>query len=50
MILGAIALLVYSLLVCQLLMRWRWSALAATVTATVAWLVVALGLEHALLG
>src|ERR1700758_1365757 len=45
MILGAIALAVYSLLVRQLLMRVRCSALAATLVATGAWLVVAVGLK-----
>jgi hypothetical protein len=50
MILGAIAFGAYSMLVCQLLMRARWSALGATLTATVAWLGVALGLKQALLG
>ena len=50
MILGAIAFGAYSLLVCQLLMRVRCSALTATLTASVAWLGVALGLKQALLG
>ena len=50
MILGALALAVYSFLVCQLLMRVRCSALAATVAAIVAWLVVAIGLKQVLLG
>ena len=50
MILGAIALCIYSVLVCQLLMRVRCSALSATLTATVVWLVVAIALEQALLG
>ena len=50
MILGAIALAVYSFLVCQLLMRLRWSALAATLAAIAVWLVVAIGLKQALLG
>src|SRR5215475_11584438 len=45
MILGAIAFVIYSLLVCQLLMRARWSAMAATLAAAVAWLGVALGLK-----
>src|SRR6478736_10211179 len=38
MILGAIALAVYSFLVCQLLMRVRCSALTATLAATAVWL------------
>jgi hypothetical protein len=50
MILGAIALAAYSLIVCQLLMRLRWSALAATTAAVIAWLGIAIGLEHVLLG
>jgi hypothetical protein len=50
MILGAIALAVYSFFVCQLLMRLRWSALAATLAATAAWLVVAISLKQLLLG
>lgn len=50
MILGGIALAVYSFLVCQLLMRVRCSALTATLTATAAWFVVAVGLKQALLG
>jgi hypothetical protein len=50
MILGAIALAAYSLIVCQLLMRLRWSALAATTAAVIAWLVIAIGLEQLLLG
>jgi hypothetical protein len=50
MIIGAIALAVYSLLVCQLLMRLRYSALTATAVTTVAWLVIAFGLKQAALG
>jgi hypothetical protein len=50
MIFGAVALAVYSFVVCQLLMRVRCSAQAATLAATAAWLVVAIGLEQALLG
>jgi Protein of unknown function (DUF3147) len=50
MILGAVALAVYSFAVCQLLMRARWSALAATTSATVLWLAVALGSRQLLLG
>ena len=50
MILGAIAFTAFSLVVCQLLMRVRCSALAATLTAAVAWLGVALGLKQILLG
>ena len=50
MILGAIALCIYSFLVCQLLMRVRCSALSATLAATVVWLVVAIALKQVLLG
>jgi hypothetical protein len=37
MIRGSIALALYSLVVCQLLMRLRWSALAATTTSIFLW-------------
>jgi Protein of unknown function (DUF3147) len=50
MILGAFALALYSLTVCQLLMRLRWSALAATITAIMLWLAIALGSKQLLLG
>ena len=40
MIIGAIALAVYSFLICQLLMRVRSSALTATAVATIAWLLL----------
>jgi Protein of unknown function (DUF3147) len=50
MIIGAVALAVYSFLVCQLLMRLRYSALTATAVAIVAWLVIAVGLKQAVLG
>ena len=50
MIIGAISLAVYSFLVCRLLMRLRCSALTATAVATVAWLVIAVGLKQAVLG
>jgi hypothetical protein len=46
---GAAALLIYSLIVCQLLMRFRWSALPATIVALAAWLFVGLML-HVLVG
>ncbi len=45
MMLGAIALLAYSIVVCQLLMRLHWNALAATLVALIAWFAVALGLH-----
>ena len=47
MIIGAIALVAYSFLVCQLLMRLRCSAVTATGVATVAWLLIAVGLKQA---
>jgi len=50
MILGGVALGVYTFLVCQLLMRVRCSALTATLGATAVWLMVAIGLKQALLG
>lgn len=50
MILGAIALGVYSVLVCQFLMRVRCSAVATTLAAIAAWLAIAVGLKQALLG
>ena len=50
MILGALALAVYSLVVCHLLMRLRWSALAATTSAILLWLAMALGSKHLLMG
>jgi hypothetical protein len=49
MIWGAIALLLYSVLVCQLLMRARLNALIATLAALPVWLLVAFSL-HALFG
>jgi len=45
MIWGAAALLVYSIAVCQLLMRFHWNALPATLVALIAWLFVAFGLH-----
>jgi hypothetical protein len=50
MILGAVALAVYSCAVCQLLMRSRWSSLSAATGAIVLWLAVALGSRQLLLG
>jgi hypothetical protein len=50
MILGALALSIYCVLVCQLLMRLRWPAVLATGSALAVWLIVALGLEHLLIG
>jgi len=45
MMAGAVALSVYSVIVCHLLVRARWRASLATVIALAAWLVVAFGLE-----
>jgi hypothetical protein len=47
MIWGAVALLVYSIVVCQLLMRFHWNALPATLVSLFAWLFLALGLHLA---
>ncbi len=44
MMAGAIALGVYSLFASQLLIRFRWSALSATVSSFVIWLAAAFGL------
>jgi hypothetical protein len=49
MIWGAIALSLYSVVVCQLLMRLKLNALIATLAALPVWLVAAFGL-HALFG
>jgi hypothetical protein len=50
MVLGAVALVAYSFVVCQLLMRLRISALAATLLAVIVWLGVAFGLKYVALG
>jgi len=50
MVCGAIALGAYCFLVCQFLMRLRWSALAATTTAMIGWFGVAFTLKFMLLG
>ena len=42
MIIGAVALWLYSVAVCQLMQRWRFSAWAATSLALLAWFAVAL--------
>jgi hypothetical protein len=44
MVLGAVAFLLYSIVVCQLLMRLRWNALPASLAAIAVWLATALGL------
>lgn len=49
MIWGAIALSLYSVMVCQLLMRAQFNALTATLAALPVWLMAAFGL-HALFG
>jgi hypothetical protein len=50
MMIGAVALAVYSFFVCQLLVRMKCSALAATSLSLASWLVVAVGLERLLIG
>ena len=50
MVCGAMALAAYCFMVCQLLIRLRWSALASTTTAMVAWFGVAFALKFMLLG
>ena len=50
MVLGAIALAAYGFVVCQFLVRLRWSALTSTAVAAVAWFAVALGLKAVWLG
>jgi hypothetical protein len=49
MVLGAVALALYCVAVCHLLMRFRWSALAATTGALALWLALAVGGEQLLL-
>ena len=49
MIWGAIALSLYSVVVCQLLMRLKFNALSATLAALPVWLIAAFSL-HALFG
>lgn len=49
MIIGSAALAAYSFLVCQLLIRFRTTALKGTALAAVAWFAVAFGLRYALL-
>ena len=50
MMLGAVALFVYSIVVCLLLMRRHWNALPVTLAALTVWLCVALGLHYFLTG
>jgi hypothetical protein len=44
MILGAVAFLVYSIVVCKLPMRFHWNALRASFAAIAVWLATAFGL------
>ena len=48
MVIGAFALAAYSAAVCQLLSRFRWSALAATTCSLVLWTALAVGTEQIL--
>jgi hypothetical protein len=50
MVLGALALALYSIVVCQLMVRARMSALAATICASAVWLAGALSLKHMMVG
>ena len=50
MAIGAIALAIYSAIVCHLLMRTHLRAFAATIIALIAWLGVAVGLHFFILG
>jgi Protein of unknown function (DUF3147) len=50
MVIGALALVVYCLLVCQLLKRFRLSASAATGSALLVWVAIAIGSKQLLLG
>lgn len=50
MMIGAVALCVYSIAVCQLLQRCRLHAITATIVSFVFWMVVALGGKLLLLG
>jgi len=50
MMIGAIAMAVYCVMVCRLMARFHLPALAATLTALIAWLGVAFGLGRLLVG
>ncbi len=50
MALGAVAFLLYGFVVCQLLMRFRLSALVATGSALAIWLAAGFGLKQLLIG
>jgi hypothetical protein len=49
MVIGSTALAAYSFLVCQMLIRFRTTALRTTALAAIAWFAVAFGLKYALL-
>ncbi len=49
MVIGSVALAAYSFLVCQLLIRFRMTALKATALALIGWFAVAFGLRYTLL-
>jgi hypothetical protein len=50
MVVGALALLFYCLVVCQILVRFRIPAVAATGSALAVWMLVAFGLKQIVLG
>jgi hypothetical protein len=50
MMIGALALAIYSVVVCQLLMRLRASAIMATGSALAVWFALSLGLKQLLIG
>ena len=50
MVLGAFALLLFSLIVCRMLMRFRISATTATGSALAIWILVAFGLKQIIIG
>jgi Protein of unknown function (DUF3147) len=50
MAVGAIAFALFGFLVCQLIMRLNWTALAASTLGLVVWLIAALALERVLIG
>jgi hypothetical protein len=50
MMIGALALAIYSVVVCQLLMRLRASAIMATGSALAVWFALSLGLKQLMIG
>lgn len=50
MVLGALSFLIFCVIVCHLLMRWRLSAILATGPSLLIWLTVAFGLKQLVLG